>query len=212
MVLGDRGPEVAVAIERLRRNYGAIPVASVIERVRTVVHGIAKSIDRSPVRQRSREAKLVVRIAFTENALQSYHDLLCRPDRVCGCAGPENGQEYGFRVRRAGAGVVEVIRYQIFNSTPQAPPIANEAVVHEHPAIIGKGMAIQVGDGRRGRRPRMREEKMRANVTAQMAQVLIRPGGPYFMVKPRLLILAIPAQAEPIAVDAGGGFERVEAL
>src|SRR5208337_908181 len=172
MVFGDRGPgpEIAVGIEGLRSNHGAILVASVIERVRTVVHGIAKSIDRSPVRQRSREAKLIVRIALTENALQSYHDLLCRPDRVCGGASTENGEEYGFGVRRADAGVVEVVRNQVFNGTPQAPPIANEAVMHEHPAIIGKGMAIQVGDGRRGRCARMCKEKMRANVTAQMAQ------------------------------------------
>src|SRR5271166_7146806 len=79
--------------------------------------------------------------------------------------------------------VVEVVRNQIFNGTPQAPPIADEAVMHEHPAIIGKGMAIQVGDGRRRCGARMREEKMRADVAAQMAQILVRPGGPHLMIQ-----------------------------
>ena len=65
---------------------------------------------------------------------------------------------------------------------------------------------------RAGRGADMGEEQMRLQMPAQVAEVLVRPGRPDLAIKPRLRMLAVPAQAEAVAVDAGGRFERLNAL
>jgi len=58
----------------------------------------------------------------------------------------------------------------------------------------------------------MREEQMRAQVTAEIAQVFVRPGRTRLPVQAGLGVLAIPAEPETVAIAAGGGFQRADAL
>src|SRR5690606_184281 len=47
---------------------------------------------------------------------------------------------------------------------------------------------------------------------AEVAQILVRPCGPYLAIEARLLVLAVPSEPEAIAVRAGGGLECADAL
>src|SRR5438874_3948501 len=58
----------------------------------------------------------------------------------------------------------------------------------------------------------MREIQVRADVTAEIAQILIRPGGADLAVEARLRMLAVPAHSEAVAVGARRRFEGFEAL
>ena len=89
---------------------------------------------------------------------------------------------------------------------------ADQAVVHEHPAAAGERMAVRPGDRGAGRGADMGEKEVRADVAAEVAQVLVRPGRAHLAIEARLGVLAVPAQPEAVAVGAGGRFERVQAL
>src|SRR5262249_55061733 len=63
---------------------------------------------------------------------------------------------------------------------------------------------------RRG--PHMGEIEVRANVAAEIAQVLVRPGRPDLAIEAGLGMLAVPAHPEAVAIGGGGRFERPLAL
>ena len=58
----------------------------------------------------------------------------------------------------------------------------------------------------------MRQETARADLVRQAAQVRIGPGGQHIVIEPRYLALAIPGQAEPVAIGLGLGLHGVQAL
>src|ERR1700753_3711864 len=53
---------------------------------------------------------------------------------------------------------------------------------------------------------------MRVQVPAEVTQVFVGPGGACLAIKTGLRVLAIPAEAETIAVHAGGSFQGTLAL
>src|SRR5262249_56994989 len=56
------------------------------------------------------------------------------------------------------------------------------------------------------------EEQMRADVAAQMPEVFVRPRGAHLAIQPGLLMAAVPAEPEAVAVDAGKRLDRAHAL
>ncbi len=58
----------------------------------------------------------------------------------------------------------------------------------------------------------MRKEKARLNLSRQTAEVLVGPGGQNISIKPRLIAMAIPGDAESVAIGASFGFMRIVAL
>src|SRR5689334_12478093 len=73
-------------------------------------------------------------------------------------------------------------------------------------------MAVRPRGRRRGRGAHMREKEMRADVAAELAQVLVRPGGTDLAVEPWLGMLAVPAQSEAVPVGGRRRFEGANAL
>jgi hypothetical protein len=58
----------------------------------------------------------------------------------------------------------------------------------------------------------MGEIEMGMNVAAEIAQILVRPGRAHFAIKARFRVLAVPAEAEAVAIGGGGRFQRPDAL
>src|SRR4029078_3237086 len=112
----------------------------------------------------------------------------------------EDRQEYGLGVGRADAGLVEVVGDQRFDPATDQRPVADLPVVHEQPFAECEGMAVRAGRRRAGRGAHMREEQMRADVTAEMSQVLVRPGRAHLAVETGLAVVrVIPAEPEALA-------------
>src|SRR5687767_3515939 len=74
-------------------------------------------------------------------------------------------------------------------------------------------MAVRPRGRSAGRSAHMREKQMRADVAAQMAQVLVRPGRTHFAIEARLTVMrVIPAEPEAVAVGRGIALQRTHAL
>src|SRR6476469_4626967 len=59
----------------------------------------------------------------------------------------------------------------------------------------------------------MREEEIRADVAAEVPQVLVRPGRAHLALEARLAVVrVIPAEPEPVAVGRGVAFHGAHAL
>ena len=58
----------------------------------------------------------------------------------------------------------------------------------------------------------MREIEMRADMSAEIAQVLVGPGGPDLAIEPGFRVLGVPAHAKAVAVGAGRRFKRPQTL
>src|SRR5690606_18785183 len=91
-------------------------------------------------------------------------------------------------------------------------PVADLAVMHEQPAVIGERMAVRPRDLRAGRCAHMAEKEMRADMAREMPQILVGPGWADFAIDARLALLAVPAEAESVAVQAVLRFLRAPAL
>src|SRR5262249_38360620 len=63
-----------------------------------------------------------------------------------------------------------------------------------------------------GRGAHMGKEQMRADMSAEMAQVLVRPRRAHLAVETRLIVTRVPAEPEAVAVDAGERLDRAHAL
>ena len=121
-------------------------------------------------------------------------------------------EEDRFRIRRAEAAVVELVRDQRLEPALDARIAADLAVMHEEVAAMGEGMAVGPGGRGAGGGAHMGEEQAGAHLIAQGAQVLVGPGGPHLAVDARLGPLAVPADAEAVAVGLGLGLGRVKRL
>ncbi len=73
-------------------------------------------------------------------------------------------------------------------------------------------MAVRARDRRAGRGAHMGEIEVRADVAAEIAQVLVRPGRAHLAIEAGLRMLAVPAEAEAVTVGGGGRFQRLDAL
>src|SRR5215468_200627 len=93
-----------------------------------------------------------------------------------------------------------------------AVPIAEKTVMHEQPFSAGERMTIRARNCGAGCSANMGEEQVRLQMAAQVAQILIRPGRPDLTIQPGFRMLAVPAEPESIAIDAGGRFHRVNTL
>ena len=74
------------------------------------------------------------------------------------------------------------------------------------------GWQFGPGDRRSGRGTHMREEQVRADVAAQIAEVLVRPGGAHLAIEARLGMISVPSETEPVAIGARGRLQGVNAL
>jgi hypothetical protein len=85
-------------------------------------------------------------------------------------------------------------------------------LLHEQPPTVPERVAVGLLDSRPDRRPDVREEKVRTDVTRQLAQVLVVPGRLDAAEHPRDRAGVIPADAEPVAVGRLGPEPRMQAL
>src|SRR5215469_14979968 len=56
------------------------------------------------------------------------------------------------------------------------------------------------------------EEQMRSQMATEVAEIFVGPGRPDLAIKTWFCMLAVPAQPKTVSVDAGGGFQRLDAL
>ena len=101
---------------------------------------------------------------------------------------------------------------ECFDMAAPAIPIAEKAVVHEQPFSAGEWMAICARNCSARCGADVGEKQVRLQMAAQVAQILIRPSRPDLAIQARFGMLAVPAEPESIAIDAGGRFHRVNAL
>src|SRR5690606_33869771 len=89
---------------------------------------------------------------------------------------------------------------------------ADLAVMHEEVAAMNEGVAVRPRRRRAGRGPDMGEEQMRAYLPRDREQVFVGPGGPDLAVLAGFGPLAIPADAEAVAIGAGLGLLGMQRL
>ena len=90
--------------------------------------------------------------------------------------------------------------------------LVDVAVVHEQPVLVAERVAVGLLHSAADRRPDMREEQRRADVTGKLAQVLVVPGRLGAVEDARGVGRAVPADAEPVAVGRLGAEPRMQAL
>ena len=90
--------------------------------------------------------------------------------------------------------------------------VADEAVVHPEPAAVAERMAVRLLHGRSGGRSDVREDEPRPDVRGEVSQVSIAPGRLDAVERPRRLAVAVPADAEAVAVRRLRTHRRVQAL
>jgi hypothetical protein len=88
----------------------------------------------------------------------------------------------------------------------------DESVVHEQPPVMAERVAVGLLDRGPDRRADVREEQVRADVTRELAQVLVIPGRLDAAEDPRSRRGVIPADTEPVAVGRLGPQLGVQAL
>src|SRR4051812_1114208 len=121
-------------------------------------------------------------------------------------------QKYGLRIRSSDSRREDCVGNHRFYLATKAVPAPDESVMHEHPSSAGEGMAILPCDGSARSRSNMSEEQVRAQMTAQVPEILIRPSRTSLPVKSRLWMGAIPAQAETVTVRATRRLQGAQAL
>lgn len=133
-------------------------------------------------------------------------------DRRTGLHAGHDEQEEQLRIRRAAAQVVELVGQLGFHAAAQAREVADLAVVDEEVAVEVEGVAVQPRHPAAGGRPHMGHEEPGAHVGAQGQQVLVAPGRHHLAVDARRVALAIPADAEAVAIGHRLGLLGLQAL
>ena len=87
-----------------------------------------------------------------------------------------------------------------------------EAVVHPQPAAVPERVAVRLLNRRARGGPDVREHERRGDVPGELAQVAVVPGRFDAVEDRRALLLAVPADAEAVAVGLLGPEPRVQAL
>src|SRR5690606_39002997 len=75
-----------------------------------------------------------------------------------------------------------------------------------------EGMAVGTAGKPPGRSPHMRKKKARPYLSRQAAEILVGPCGQNIPVKARLVAMAVPGNAEAVAIGPCFGFMRIVAL
>ncbi len=207
-----RLPMRTVGVEWLRDDHHIAGGFPIIERIGLVVGGVAERVEVAAISERRREPQWILVVLGGDHVGDGRHHPLGGSDRVSVAAGAQDGEEDRFRIGGADAGGVDGVGDQGFDLAPQPRPVADHAVMHEQPAPAGEGVAVRPRDRRPGRGPYMGEVQVRADVPAEIAQVLVGPGRADLPVKARLGMLAVPAHAEAVAVGRRGRFQRALAL
>src|SRR5262249_19351068 len=73
-------------------------------------------------------------------------------------------------------------------------------------------MTVHARDCGAGCSADMSEEQMRLQMAAQVVEIFVRPGRPDLAIKTGFCMLAVPAKPKTVSIDAGGGFQRLDAL
>ncbi len=90
--------------------------------------------------------------------------------------------------------------------------VADHAVVHPQPAAVPERMAVRLLDRRARRGPDVGEHERGLDVSRQLTQVAVVPGGLDAVEEAGRLAGAVPADAESVTVRRLGAELRVEAL
>ncbi len=75
--------------------------------------------------------------------------------------------------------------------------------------IVSEWVAVYADDSRCGRGAHMCEKKVRVDMPAEMAQIAVRPGRPYFVIETRLGMFAVPAKAKAVTIRTGRRLKRI---
>src|SRR5215468_12315322 len=163
------------------------------------------------VRERCGETETIFRLALANGIRQQRQYFFCCRNRVID-AGAQDREKNCFRIGRADTRGIKLVGNECFDMAAPAIPIAEKAIVHEQPFSAGEWMAICAGNCSAGCGADVSEKQVRLQMAAQVAQILIRPSRPDLAIQARFGMLAVPAEPESIAIDAGGRFHRVNAL
>ena len=129
-----------------------------------------------------------------------------RADRAQGRIAAPAGTEV--RCRSSRCGRVEIVVEHRLHRPAQMLEIADLAVVHEGPAAVDERMAIVAPCTAAGRGPHMGEKQRRADLPGDAFEVAVGPGGQDVAVAAGLRMVAVPGDAEAVAVGrrlgAGG--------
>src|SRR3954462_2847596 len=71
-------------------------------------------------------------------------------------------------------------------------------------------MAVLPRHCRAGGGAHMSEEQMRAQMAAEVTEILVRPSRACFTIKTNLGMIAVPAETKAVAIRAGGRLERAD--
>src|SRR5271165_1256181 len=135
-----------------------------------------------------------------------------RAGRIPVKAEADGSEEHCFRISGARPQQIRIVGDQRLDAAADPVEAAHLAVVHEQEPAGGEGMAVGAGGGAAGGGAYMGKEQPGANLLADRAQVLVRPGGPQVAKQAGKVTLAVPAKAKAIAIDLGLAFGRVQRL
>src|SRR5215208_5794971 len=131
---------------------------------------------------------------------------------ILGQAERESEEEQRLRVGRSlDAGIQRRINrhQQISFDLMEA---ADRAVVHPEPLLVTEGMAVGALHRRSRRGSDVGKQNRRANLARELAEILVIPRRLDVLEQRRSRAVAVPPDAETVAVGGGGTHTRVQAL
>ncbi len=202
---GDGLPAIARVIERLGDDEKPLPVVgrTRVERRRGVVAGVAHGVDGATLGEGRRDAQRFLdpglRHDRADGGERSAHGLGRRAVETV----RQQQQEQRLAIGAAMPMLVELVGDHLLDAALDLGVAADLAVVHEHPRSQREGMAVRARGGRAGRGSDVGEEEARANLMRYREQVLVAPGGADVAEDAGPRALAVPADAEAVAVHVG---------
>ncbi|EEF22969.1 conserved hypothetical protein [Ricinus communis] len=201
----DFGPGIDIVIQRFGDEAVAVAHRRGIERRRLAIRGVADAVERLAVGESRGEAQVDAAEHVLREAFDEAHHFRHGSDRRLTHTELEREQEHQFGVGRAATGIEKLVVEHGFHCAAQALETADLAVMHEGPVFVRKGMAIVAAGAAAGGGAHMREKKRRADLPRKALQIAIGPGGKDIAISARLRPVAIPGDAEAIAIGGGLG-------
>lgn len=193
-------PAAAVTVERLGHHATASAKRSGVKCRRIAVGRVAHRVKRLAVGESGGELEVCLHAAGALHRDDAGSGTRGRAERIVSQSLFDHQKEEQFRICGAFDLVVELVAETGFELAADSLEIADLAIMHERPAAIDEGVAIDPAGRPAGRGAHMGKKKTRPDLPAQAFQVRIGPGRQDIAKEAGFRALAISGKAETVGV------------
>ena len=165
-----------------------------------IVGGVAHGMQRPTVREGGGEFQGRLDTGAARGFQHTAGGARDRTLRISGQAFVEHQQKKEFGIGGALALVENGIGERVLQRAADLLEAADLAIVHERPAAGDEGMAVHPAGGSTGRGAHMSEEQAGIDLPAEAFQIGIGPGRQDVAIETGLRPVAIPGEAEAVAI------------